>query len=235
MRLVTRMAMALLLVIVGVTSAIAQGVTQPPTAPCICTPLIGNYPPTATETWWVQARGGNLDLTLIARAVNSTDPGSVSATAYDSGGFSVGMAVITYPAGQPIGTEFSAPFPVIAAAPGAVYRIDVTTPGAPATQRRSRLKALGANWIAVESPSFAGFEEGHVRWIFNVAAGEPLDVKVSTFGTPATATNLSYQWIDPSGVALPVATAFVPDPATPATLSVAAPAAGAWGPGRCAG
>ena len=203
-------------------------VIQPPPPPCVCTPLLMNTNPAGSHTWFVRAKGGNLTLTVFGRAVNSTDPSTVTAQVFDGGGGFVGSATVSYPAGQTPGAEFLSAVPVIAAAPGAVYRIEVTTPGAPGTQAHFRLAADGADWMATNSPSTPSFEEGHVRWLLSVGAGEPLDVLVSILGTPAAATTVHYRWIGPTGPPGPSLSATVLDPSVPAMLSVPTPAAGWW-------
>ena len=91
----------------------------PPLQPsCVCTPLVMNSNSAGTQTWFVRALGGPLDITAFARSVNPFDPATATIQVFNSSGGFVAGSAVSYPPGQPPGTEVPAVVPTITAAGG---------------------------------------------------------------------------------------------------------------------
>ncbi|MBI4265125.1 MAG: prealbumin-like fold domain-containing protein [Acidobacteria bacterium] len=200
---------------------------DPPDGACICTPLLMNTNEKGAQHWWVRADadGGALTIAAIAHAVNSADPETVNAKVYDSADNLVLDLTASYVAGQDPGFETS-DAGAVTAAPGAIYRIAVTTPDTPSTQPHYRLRFHGADAAGTASPSSPSFEHQGSTWYFNVGDGELLKLRVFVTGTPnaALGSTLNYTLIDPNGLATAgsvtaasSADAFINDPGTTPT------------------
>lgn len=177
-------------------------------ADSICTGLTMNTVNTGTESWYVQA-GGPLSITLVAQSVTDIQPETATANVFDSSNTLVGSTSVSYPAGTPAGTEFFAPVITIpSATPGAIYRVDVTTPPpTPPTQPHYRLIFDGALEAGTNSPTFPSHEPDHISWILNVNPSENLDIDFFTTLAPTPATTVTYKLTSPTGV---VTTASIP-------------------------
>ena len=195
----------------------------------LCLPPFMVQDPTQTHTWWARATGsGNLEIELIALAVNpSGETGSVTMKVFDPTGAPVGSPVtVVHPVSPSLpGAEASSPpFVISGAAAGDLYRIEVNVapppppPGMPA--RHYRLELKGASMLGANSPLQAQSEHDDARWAVNVGASENLNVLVSG-GPEAPATTGTVETRNPSGAL--VASASIGTP-----VNVASAAAGQW-------
>jgi hypothetical protein len=170
-----------------------------PAGACICTPLLMNTDIAGSQRWWVKAQGGPLTITAIAHAVNGADPERVEARVFDPANALVATLVAQYPGGTPGGTEVSGST-VQNAAPGALYRVEVTTPPPTVgTQPHFRLKFENAEAAATGSPSAASFEHEPMTWLFNVGASESLNLRLLAADPPDPSVSVNYQLFDPTG------------------------------------
>ena len=199
---------------------------QFPTNPndSICTPLVMNTNVLSSESWYVKSAGGTLSIQVIAHAVNSLDPETVTATAYDSTNSVVGTTTVSYPAGTLNTSEFSSIITIPGTIAGDVYRIDVITPSTPPTQPHYRLVFDGAQEAGISSPTFASLEEEPVKWILNVNPFENLDIDFFATGTPAPGTTVTYKLTDPSNIVTTGIVSIIPGP----EISIPSAATGAW-------
>ncbi|MCE2826696.1 MAG: hypothetical protein LW626_06350 [Verrucomicrobium sp.] len=198
------------------------------TAPCLCGPLVGNYVAGQVETWWVQADGGPLDLTVTVTTVNTVDPQSTEVRVWDGTNL-VARVNASYSAAEAatngIGWEKPFPLPLGPWAAGKVLRVEATNGGTPLTQTHYWLKLCGAKWMAIDSPSFRSLEEDHAAWRFRVAPGEPLVLDLDNTGMPSPVTNFVWHLIDPAGSVVGRGTnAIAPGP----EVNLPTPAAGLW-------
>ena len=212
--------------------AFAQPFQLPDAAACLCTPVLMNLNSTGTQRWWVKADStgtGAVGMRTFAVSVNNIDPETVEVHVYDAGGTEVaGSPVSTsYPGGTAPGTETFTDLGFSGAA-GAIYRIDVTTPGTPSTQPHYRFEFKGAEAIGTTTATSPSLEEAHhTTWYFNTAAGEALDVRMFVTGTLSSETIVDYTLTDPLGVPTSgTATATLASDATIPAYAVAA--AGTW-------
>lgn len=156
---------------------------QAPAGACICTPLLMNYPSTGTQNWWMKA-GDSLTLTAYAHAVNGTDAETVRARVFTSAGVQVGSDLIaSFPINTPQDTEVGASA-TFATTAGAIYRVEVATPGTVSTQPHYRLRFDGAVSVGTSAPTAPSFEASHsgdpTYWLFNAAAGESIQMSLLT-------------------------------------------------------
>ncbi len=168
---------------------------------CICSPLLMNTQAAATQTWRVKALGGPLTITVSAFAVNPAEPGNVVARIFDtSNGALVGTLNPSFPVGTAQGTEIPAST-TLAAAPGAVYGIQITTPGLPQFVQGThyKFKIENAEALGTGSPSSPSFEHDYQKFFFNVGNEGALDIRVFVTGTPSGSATVNYTLVDPSG------------------------------------
>jgi uncharacterized repeat protein (TIGR01451 family) len=173
----------------------------------ICTPLIMNTDVAATESWYVKAAGGPLEVEVTAFSVNSVDGETVVATAFDPLNNPVGTVMVSYPPGTPAGSSVTSSIPPFPATAGDIYRIDITTPFTPPTQPHYALDFYGGTEAGIGSPTFPSLEDsGQAKWILNQNPAEPFIVDFFVTGVPTPATSVTFQLTDPTGTLLPVTT-----------------------------
>jgi len=193
------------------------GLQAGPDGACICTPFVMS-PPSAsgTQNWFMKADGsGHLTLTVIGLSVSPEGSSTAKARIFDptgnlmtidAGGSSLTELTAFYDYGTPGGEEVSASG-TITTSPGTIYRVEVSLPSVGMTPASSyRLKFLGAQEAGINSPSFSSFigSESGASWLFNVASGEDLKVRIFNGGMPfqpdpnATET-FRLVWISPLG------------------------------------
>ncbi len=169
---------------------------------CVCTPLVGNYPSTEEQYWFVTSSGGPMNIRVIARAVNPTDPESVYVRVYDArdtllvdGGLS--YTALEAASGGP-GFEKYTDITVGGRTAGDVLTVVVTTPSpTPPTQTHYRLQICGAVSAGVSSLTFAGFEDEPAVWYFNIVdIAELTIIDVNTDGVPEPATSMTFSVFD---------------------------------------
>ncbi len=169
-----------------------------------CTPLIMNRNYTASETWFVKAKGGDLGVTLYAHAVNNVDPESVFVQVFNASSTLVTEFGVGYTAGEVssagIGFEKSIMVNIGGRTPGEILRFVVTTPSpTPATQPHYRFHFGRVVSAALNSPSFPGFEEEYARWYVNVLPSEDLNLDFFTTDMPTPADTMVVRVVGPSG------------------------------------
>ncbi len=173
---------------------------------CICTPVVMNTDTTATETWFARAAGTEMDIDIIAHAVNTVDPETVEVTITSSAGTSNYTVSYTAAEAAAVGTGFEKTVTanLTGLTVGEIVRLDVTTPApTPATQPHYRLKFWGADLAGINSPSFPSLEEVPMRWLVHANAGEQVNLDFFTAGSvvlPNPATSVDYRLYKPSGV-----------------------------------
>ena len=205
--------------------------TEPPPwdmAPCICSPLVGNYQTNQIHTWHVLADGGSLDLQLTTVTVNTNDPQTTIVDAFD-GTNRIASVTVSYTAAEArangLRWEKSASVNLGTFARGKVIRLESRIGGTPVTQTHYNLQFCGARWLAINLPSFKALEEDHAAYRFNVKSGESLVLDLDNVGIPTPASAFRYRLISPLGVIVRSGTnAIVAGP----EVTVASPSVGLW-------
>jgi hypothetical protein len=203
----------------------------PQPAPCVCTPLAGQYITNSPQAWIARAVGGPMSLRLIAHAVNNNDPSTIVAKVYDASGTLIATPSVSYNSTEAASADRFEKFidvPLGSHAAGDALRIEISLgAGTRPTQTHYRLKLSGTRWVATHSPSFAGFEDDAALWRLRVLPGDAfLNVDFFTADTPTMATAMDYQLYDPAGnlVGASSSLAIVPGD----ELSVTNPITGVW-------
>jgi hypothetical protein len=204
----------------------------PAVAPCVCTPLAGQYETNLPQAWIVRSLGGPMDMRLYGVAVNTNDGSTIVATVYDSTGAPIATPSVTYTGAEAaaggLGYEKWVDVPLGTHAAGSVLRVEIGLgAGTPPTQTHYRLRFCGARWIATSSPSFAGFEDDSALWRLRVDPNDThLNIDFFTTNTPTAATAMEYALYRPDG-SVASASSSLPIVAGD-ELSVTNPVAGLW-------
>ena len=179
--------------------------TDPDPLPAICTPMAGIYNTNLTEIWMARTASATPLLRVAAVAVSTNEASTVEAVVYDTGGTMIGSNQVSYTVAELVANgnfytkwvdiPFSRSLTV-----GEQLAIHVRNlPPTPLSQTHYRLEAQGVRWMATPSPSFAGFEEGDVRWRFRVLPGETnLFIDFFTNNLPNWGT-IDFRVLDPTG------------------------------------
>jgi hypothetical protein len=183
--------------------------------------------PFKIHKWWARATGvGNLEIQLIAMAVNPAETGSATIKVFNPSNIQVPGSPVTvnHPA---TGETPATPVVISGATAGALYRIEVSVglssppPPSPTAQARHyRLELKGASMLGANSPLQAQAEHDDARWAVNVGASESLDVLVSG-GPEAPTTTGTVDARNPSG-------ALVASAPIGSAVNVSPAAAGMW-------
>ena len=169
----------------------------PDAAACLCLPPYMVQDPFTTHHWWARAGGGGaLLIEPFAIGVNPAETGTLTVKVYDPSNVLVGTSTGAHPAG---GESPLPPVTVGAPVPGGLYHVTIQVAGGAPQARHYRLELHGATLLGMNSPSQAQPEHDPARWIVNVVAGEPIDVRVDT-GVEAGATAAVVNLYSPSGV-----------------------------------
>ena len=180
-----------------------------PEGACLCTPVLMNTGVTGTQYWWVKAGlTGDVEMTLTAHAVNTVNPGSVVADVYDELNNLVGSASVSYPAPGTTPYEQSAAPVSLSGTPGALYRVEVTTPDDPhlvPTQGHYSFKFTGAESFGTNSPTSPSFEhvnpvDPRLKWLFNVDGTDTAGLNIRVFTddvpfSPGPAPGMTFEYV----------------------------------------
>jgi uncharacterized repeat protein (TIGR01451 family)/uncharacterized repeat protein (TIGR02543 family) len=166
-----------------------------PDGACVCTPAIMNTDIAATENIFAKVSAPTVMLTIYGVTVNPTDPETVQFDILDSTAAVLASGSVSYPPPAPpypLGFEKSATVTLAGRTPGEILRIRIKTPPpTPGTQPHWRIAGLGISAFGINTPTFASLEEHRAGWVYQVNAGENLELDIAPTGpvalpTPAT-------------------------------------------------